>query len=90
MRTKLLAAATAAALSLGAVSAEAMPTTVIGAPVLAPHVTLVAGFCGLGFHRAPFGRCVPNGRVVIRRVRPVFGRVCVTRRFGFGVRRVCR
>ena len=89
MRTQIFSAATAAALTLGAVAADAMPANIVVGPAAAPHATLVAGFCGLGFHRGPFGRCVRNG-VIVRRVGPAFGRVCVTRRFGFGVRRVCR
>jgi hypothetical protein len=27
----------------------------------APYVTLVAGGCGIGFHRGPYGGCRPNG-----------------------------
>jgi hypothetical protein len=27
----------------------------------APYVTLVAGGCGVGFHRGPYGGCRPNG-----------------------------
>src|SRR5664279_3794035 len=29
--------------------------------VAAPEVTLVRGFCGLGFHRGPYGGCMRNG-----------------------------
>jgi hypothetical protein len=29
--------------------------------VLAPEVLQVRGFCGLGFHRGPYGYCVRNG-----------------------------
>src|SRR5450631_4406753 len=29
--------------------------------VAAPEVTLVRGFCGLGFHRGPYGGCVRHG-----------------------------
>ena len=41
-------------------SAQALP----GSPVpqvSASEVTLVRDFCGLGFHRNPWGACVPNG-----------------------------
>jgi hypothetical protein len=31
----------------------------------APNVTLVRGFCGLGFHRGPYGYCVRNGTVPV-------------------------
>ena len=54
------------------------------APLTAsPDTILVAGGCGPGFHRGPFGRCRPNlgGPVVVCR------RVWVR---GFGWRRVCR
>ncbi len=38
--------------------AQAFPT----APAQAPDVVVqVRGFCGLGFHRGPYGACVPNG-----------------------------
>ena len=54
-------AATAIGLSgLAAVPAQAMQI----APPLsaaAPYVTLVAGGCGIGFHRGPYGGCRPNG-----------------------------
>jgi len=30
----------------------------------ASDMTLVRGFCGLGRHRGPYGRCIPNGAVV--------------------------
>ena len=48
-----------------------------------PDVIQVAGGCGPGFHRGPFGRCRPNlgGRVEVCR------RVWVA---GRGWRRVCR
>ena len=26
-----------------------------------PYLTQVAGGCGIGFHRGPYGGCVPNG-----------------------------
>ena len=29
----------------------------------APDITLVRGFCGLGFHRGPYGYCMRNGTV---------------------------
>jgi hypothetical protein len=46
----------------------------------------VAGGCGAGFHRGPYGRCVMNrGRAVV--VRPPVVRKC--RYWGPG-RRVCR
>jgi hypothetical protein len=50
-----------------------------------PDVIQVAGGCGLGFHRGPYGGCRRNG--------VVGGPVEVCRRVwvaGFGWRRVCR
>ena len=31
----------------------------------APDITLVRGFCGLGFHRGPYGYCMRNGTVPV-------------------------
>ena len=45
-------------------SVEASPI-LIPAPKPAPGVTLVRGFCGLGFHRGPYGYCIRNGTVVV-------------------------
>jgi len=40
-------------------AAQAMPlSSDVGAP--APHITLVAGGCGIGFHRGPYGGCRRN------------------------------
>ncbi len=38
---------------------QAMPVAPLAAS--APAVTLVAGGCGIGFHRGPYGGCRPNG-----------------------------
>ncbi len=38
---------------------QAMPIAPL--PASAPAVTLVAGGCGIGFHRGPYGGCRPNG-----------------------------
>jgi hypothetical protein len=46
-------------------------------------VVLAAQGCGPGFHRGPYGRCVPNGYV-----RPVV--VCRVVGTPYGPRRVCR
>ncbi len=40
---------------------QAFPVLSATEQVLAPDVTLVRGFCGLGFHRGPYGHCVRNG-----------------------------
>ena len=62
MRTVL-----AAALALGAIagSAQAMPLTSLGANANG-DVIQVAGGCGAGWHRGPYGGCVRNrGPVVV-------------------------
>jgi hypothetical protein len=57
---------TVAALSAGtmlafaAPAAQAMPPAGNMSNVSAPHVILVAGGCGVGFHRGPAGGCRPN------------------------------
>ncbi len=40
---------------------QAMPVSSVPAHALTPLVTPVRGFCGLGFHRGPYGYCVRNG-----------------------------
>ena len=48
------------AASIFSFNAQALP----GSPasqMSASDVTLVRDFCGLGFHRNPWGACVPNG-----------------------------
>ena len=61
MRTGLLALALGAGMSVGVVSAEAMPATYIDGVGPAPKLELVSGGCGIYFHRGPFGGCRPNG-----------------------------
>lgn len=55
----------AAALAIGgtvaASAASAMPTAPVAAPALVEHV---AWGCGPGWHPNPWGRCVPNRRVI--------------------------
>ncbi|HLH11807.1 MAG TPA: hypothetical protein VKV77_08015 [Methylovirgula sp.] len=58
MRQMILSLASAALLGLAASASQAMPVSDVGNP--APHVTLVAGGCGIGFHRGPYGGCRPN------------------------------
>jgi hypothetical protein len=46
--------------SILSLEAQALP----GSPAshqAAPDITPVRGFCGLGFHRGPYGYCVRNG-----------------------------
>ena len=82
---KMLAvSALAIGLGLAAVSAsQAMPMAPLApAQAASDNVIQVAGGCGPGWHRGPYGGCQPNrGVVVVERpapvvvVRPV-GRVC--------------
>jgi hypothetical protein len=88
MKTKIIMAAAVATLMGGlTMSAQAMPLSGVGVPAPvadAPHITLVAGGCGPGFHRGPYGGCRPNWR------RRVYGPRCFVRRTPWSVRRVCR
>ena len=43
------------------VEVQALPVSSARFPVVAPEITPVRGFCGLGFHRGPYGYCVRNG-----------------------------
>jgi hypothetical protein len=56
----------AALLSLGAVSAQALPATPVQ-PEISGDVTLVAGGCGPGYYRNDWGHCRPmrGGAVVV-------------------------
>ena len=83
MRSLLLALATGAALSVVAISAQAMPADGVIAPESSPLLTFVADGCGPGYHRGGFGACRPNGGFF----RP---RGCFVRPTPYGPRRVCR
>ena len=41
--------------------AQAVPIDLAPSQVRVPEVLQVRGFCGLGFHRDVYGRCLPNG-----------------------------
>jgi hypothetical protein len=70
MKTLFAAALLAGSLAgLGAANA-AMPLAPLGASENA-DVIQVAGGCGPGFHRGPYGGCQPNGGVVVVRRPPV-------------------
>jgi hypothetical protein len=58
----------AAMLLFAASAAQAMPLPADIGSVSSPHVVLVAGGCGIGFHRGPYGGCLPN--VVVAPVPP--------------------
>ena len=51
--------------------AQAFPISSANAQLGTSDVTLVAGGCGIGFHRGPYGGCRPNGAVVVAPVVPV-------------------
>ena len=40
---------------------QAMPVSPAPTHAVTPFVTPVRGFCGLGFHRGPYGYCLRNG-----------------------------
>ncbi len=63
---KLLLAATLIGAGLMFAPANAMP---LSSTTHGDLVTTVAGGCGPGFHRGPYGGCRPNGG-------PGFGRAC--------------
>ena len=92
MRKFVIFAATALSLVIGAaVTAQAMPASGFVTPAVSSgddaSLILVAGGCGPGFHRGPYGGCRPNRYFGPR---PGFGPRCVLRRGPYGgVRRVC-
>jgi hypothetical protein len=51
--------------SLFSSDVKALPALFATAQTAAPNITLVRGFCGLGFHRGPYGYCVRNGTVYV-------------------------
>lgn len=58
---KLLIATLSSGMMLGTIAvAQAMPFSNVSS-ASAPEITLVAGGCGPGFHRGPYGGCRPNG-----------------------------
>ena len=78
----------------GAASAAPIQGSPVDQPATAPGVIYVAGGCGIGFHRGPYGGCRRNagvriGPVVIGRPGP-YRRPCriVVGPYG-GRRRVC-
>ena len=48
---------------LFSLNAQALSVLSVPAQTAAPDITLVRGFCGLGFHRGPYGGCIRNGTV---------------------------
>ena len=60
---KAFYASAIALLGLAAGPVQAMPIAPLSGA--APDITLVAGGCGAGFHRGPYGGCVRNAAVVV-------------------------
>jgi hypothetical protein len=50
-----------AVVSIFSFEAQAFSSPAARIPVTSPEVVPVRGFCGLGFHRGPYGYCVRNG-----------------------------
>jgi len=53
-----------ACIALGSIysfNVQAFPLSAVPAQATGSDITLVAGGCGLGFHRGPYGYCVRNG-----------------------------
>ena len=42
---------------------QALPILSVPAQTVAPDIMLVRDWCGWGFHRDPYGRCIRNGTV---------------------------
>ena len=61
-RFALILACGASLLSFGV---QASPILFAPMQKAAPDITLVRGFCGLGFHRGPYGYCMRNGTVAV-------------------------
>jgi len=51
--------------SLFSFSAQASPILFVPVQKAAPDITLVRDWCGLGFHRGPYGYCMRNGTVAV-------------------------
>ena len=60
---KAICASAIALLGLAAQPVQAI--TIAPLSGAAPEITFVAGGCGAGFHRGPYGGCVRNAAVVV-------------------------
>ena len=66
MLRSILLISAATMLTFAASAVQAMPLSGDVGNISSPHVVLVAGGCGAGFHRGPGGGCLPNvGPVVV-------------------------
>jgi hypothetical protein len=61
----------AAGLTFAASAGQAMPLSADIDGNSSPHLTLVRGGCGLGWHRGPYGGCRPNVGPAVVVVGPV-------------------
>jgi hypothetical protein len=61
MLKSVLSISAATMLTFAASAVQAMPLSTDVGSISSPHVVLVAGGCGPGFHRGPYGGCRPNG-----------------------------
>jgi hypothetical protein len=61
MSKKALVLACSVAATAFTFEAQALPGVPGHFPAATPDITPVRGFCGLGFHRGPYGNCVRNG-----------------------------
>src|SRR5262245_20162302 len=62
---RVLALILACGASLISFSVQASPILVASGHKAAPDFMLVRDFCGLGFHRGPYGYCMRNGSVPV-------------------------
>ena len=62
---RVLALILACGASLISFSVQASPILVASGHKAAPDFMLVRDFCGLGFHRGPYGYCIRNGTVPV-------------------------
>ena len=63
--SRVLAFILACGASLISFSVQASPILVASGHKATPDVMLVRDFCGLGFHRGPYGYCMRNGTVPV-------------------------
>jgi hypothetical protein len=61
MLKSMLFVSAAVTVAFAAPAAQAMPLSSNIGGLSSPPVVMVAGGCGIGFHRGPYGGCVRNG-----------------------------
>ncbi|MGC2222050.1 MAG: hypothetical protein WA624_06635 [Methylocella sp.] len=65
MIKSMLSISAAAMLTFAASAVQAMPPVGDLGNNPSPHIVLVAGGCGAGFHRGPHGGCIRNGGAAV-------------------------